>query len=240
MRLAAEEPPVGAEGEQQREPVRQDEDERHRLRHVELVGPRRGLGMHRMVERREGERHDRERQHARAQTGVGPIEAKLRAVQPASDERESHDQKQIAEDAAGDGCLHQVHQAGAERHERNDELRRIAEGRVEETAHRWPGAVCQMLRGLAHVSREREHAEAGGEEDPHRRGVQDVAEHHADGNRRQQHQAPAGRAALLEMGWEARVRLPAFVLGLGTVRGRPSRPLSGRRRAVDLPAHPGR
>ncbi len=87
-----------------------------------------------------------------------------------------------------------------------------------------PGAVGQVLGRLAHVARQRQHAETGGEEDPHRRGVQDVAEHHADGNGRQQQQAPAGRAALLEMGWEARVRLAGLrCLALGPAARPPRR-----------------
>ena len=87
------------------------------------------------------------------------------ALGAARDQREPEDQQQVAEDAAGDRRLHQLDQPRPQRHDRDDQLGGVAEGGVEEAADRRAGAMGQVLGGLAHVAGQRQHAEAGREED---------------------------------------------------------------------------
>ena len=68
------------------------------------------------------------------------VEAERRLPGTPGDEAEAHDQQQVAEDAAGDRRLHQVDQARLQRHDRDDELGRVAERGVEEAADRGTGA----------------------------------------------------------------------------------------------------
>ena len=58
-----------------------------------------------------------------------------------------------------------------------------------------PGAVRQVLGGLAHVAGQRQHAEAGGEEDPDGGRVEHVAEHDAHRHGEQQQQPPGNPPA---------------------------------------------
>ena len=141
---------------------------------------------------------------------------------PAGDERQAQDQEQVAEDAAGDRRLHQLHQPRAERHDRDDQLGRVAEGGVEQAADGRAGAVGEVLGGLAHVARQRQHAEARGEEDPHRRRVEHVAQDDADRHGQQQQQPPA-------RGWSS-PEVPAAAAGWRPGRWRGARPRGWPRR----------
>ena len=241
-----------AQREQQREGVRDDEDDRHGLGHPELRQPRRGFGMHAVKQRGKHEGHDRQREHAGAHPGTRAVELELRPGGAAGDEGEPEDEQQVAEDAAGDRRLHQLDQPRAERHDRDDELGRVAERRVEQAPDGRTGAVGQVLGRLAHVARERQHPQARGEEHPHRGRVHDVAQHNADRHRQQQEEPPgnpaSGRTAVghprrRRAGRRTRrgrgsTRLPAR--GAGLLGGFPVvavRAGRGGRRAADLRPH---
>ena len=53
--------------------------------------------------------------------------------------RRAEDEQQVAEDRTGDRCLHQVDESRAQREDRDDQLRQIAERGVEQAAERRPG-----------------------------------------------------------------------------------------------------
>src|SRR3989442_480653 len=80
------------------------------------------------------------------------------------------DQEQVAEDRPRERRLHEVEQPGAERHDRHDQLRGIAEGGVEEAAQGGPGAPGEALGRLTHLGCQGDDREAGDEEDGERRG----------------------------------------------------------------------
>ena len=232
MRLAAEQPFVGAEREQEREPVRHDQNSRDPLGQVQLGGPGRRLGMQRVEERREDQSDDRERQHRGAHPGGGAVEPDLRAAEARGDERQAQDEEQVAQDAAGNGCLDQIHEAGAQRHDRDDELRRVAERRVEQSADGGSGLGREVLGGLAHVAGERQHAEAGEDEDQHsgidraRRAPRWPGRRGAAGGARRSGVRPAQSRERQLAGWS-----------LAPPRGRPHAAGSRLPARGELPAH---
>ena len=170
------------------------QDHRDRLRHPEL-----------------GERGRRPRDGphgtARGTPGATTASASIPALMPAlvrlnrssralgasGQQREPEDEQQVAQNAAGDRRLHQLDQAGAQRHDRDDQLGGVAERRVEQAADRGAGPMRQVLGRLAHVARQREHPEAGDEEHPDGGRVHHVAEHDAHRHREQQDQPPRDR-----------------------------------------------
>ena len=84
-----------------------------------------------MKHRGKHEAGHRQREHRGTHSRRGSIESENRRLEPAGHQREAEDEQQVAQDASGDGCLDQVDQSGAERHDRDDQLRGVPEGRVE-------------------------------------------------------------------------------------------------------------
>ena len=88
-----------------------------------------------------------------------------RRLDAADEHRRSHHQQDVAEDRAGDRRLHDLVEPLLEREERDDQLRRVAEGHVHDPAD--PGArlVRDLLGGAAHGRGGGDDAQRGGEED---------------------------------------------------------------------------
>ena len=71
----------------------------------------------------------------------------------------------------GERGLDDLRLARAQGHEGDDQLRGVAEGRVQQAADAGPGVVGDVLGGLAHEAGQGQDGEAADDEDPGRRGV---------------------------------------------------------------------
>ncbi len=162
---------MGHEGEDERQQVDRREHDRHRLGEPQLHLGGAELRVGRVEERREDQRRHGQRQHGARHAGRGAVEGEHRLLEAGRHERQAENQQQVAEDAADDRRLDQLHHAGAECDDCNDQLGGIAEGRVEEAPHRRTGALGQVFRGLAEELGEREDGQAGEAEDQHRLGA---------------------------------------------------------------------
>jgi hypothetical protein len=82
----------------------------------------------------------------------------------AEEEREPEDEQQVADHAAGQRAAHDLELRRRHREQRDDQLRRVPEGRVEEAADAGAGVVRGMLRRLADQPRERDQRRGGEDE----------------------------------------------------------------------------
>ena len=101
----------------------------------------------------------------------------------AEEEREAEHEQQVPDHGAGERAaddleLHRVH-----REERDDQLRRVAEGRVEEAADAGPGVLGRVLGRLADQPGERDQRGRREDELERLRRVEDVV--HEDDDRRE-------------------------------------------------------
>ena len=69
----------------------------------------------------------------------------LAVAQAAEQEGDAEREQEIRQDRADDRRTHHVELAGAQRHQRDDELGRVAEGRIEQSAHRIAGVSSELL-----------------------------------------------------------------------------------------------
>ena len=89
-----------------------------------------------------GEEHDRELRQQRA-----PVEALLRVA--AGDHRDAEDEQDVRHDASGQRAAHDVGESVGDREEGDDQLRRVAEARVEKTADARARVLARVLGRLA-------------------------------------------------------------------------------------------
>ena len=85
-------------------------------------------------------------------------------TQAARHHRRAQHQQDVADDGAGDRCLDDVVQALAQGRQGDDQLRGVAEGRIEKSADALAHAFCQLLRGAPHPHRERQDGETCADE----------------------------------------------------------------------------
>ena len=197
--LGVEDVAVGLQREEEAGDVGDDEDDRDGEREVldgravvdDLgAGAGQALALDQLEDRRHQQRRGRQQQHRRLDAGAGPAEGLLLAAQPAGQHRGAEHQQDVADDRADDRGLDHLLEPLAEREEGDDQLRRVAEGDVEQAADAGARSRGQLLGGAAHQRR--------GGDDPQRRGGED--------HRRPRHRrgrapprsgsaAPAGRAS---------------------------------------------
>ncbi len=101
-------------------------------------------------------------------------------LQASNQDAQSEDEEQVADDRAGQRSFDDVHQASSQRHDRDDQLRRIAERGVEEASPTGSEMLGQTLCGAPHVTGEGNDGHGG--HDEHRCAVQ--AEDPLHGHRR--------------------------------------------------------
>ena len=184
---------VGAKGEDEPRGIDREQDQRRPEtqtidhRRVRLERSERDE----IDDRRHDERDDREREHHRRGPGRGPVEA-LRAVfESAGQTGQAEDQEQVSDDAAGDRRFHDLEVMALQRHDRDDQLRGVAERRVEEAAERRAGPARerfgpradQSCRGYQRDRRRHEHGKRGPA----------AVEHPAHGRGDEQHVEPRRR-----------------------------------------------
>ncbi len=80
---------------------------------------------------------------------------------PACDESRAEDEEEVRDDAARERATHDLGQPIVHREQRDDELGRVAEGRVEEAADTGARVLCSVLGGLADDPRERDERDRG-------------------------------------------------------------------------------
>ena len=105
-----------------------------------------------MKDRWHNQTDSRKREHRRAEHGSRCIEALLRILEAASENARAEHQQHIADDRAGDRSLDHIEQARAQSHERDNQLRRIAERRIEQAAEAFAQLLRQMLSRPSHPS----------------------------------------------------------------------------------------
>jgi hypothetical protein len=82
-------------------------------------------------------------------------------ARPAEEKREAEDKQKVAGNRAHKRCSDDLGQAAGDGDDRNDQLRRVAEGRVQEAADPRAGVKREVVRGLTDQPREREKRCAG-------------------------------------------------------------------------------
>ena len=101
-------------------------------------------------EEQDCERDQPERDHARLPVELPPA---------AEGEREAEDEEEVADDATGQRAAHDLRQPVVDGEERDDQLGRVAEGRVEEAADSRARVVGRVLGRLADQPGERDERE---------------------------------------------------------------------------------
>ena len=127
-----------------------------------------------------GETHGRQQHHRAVHARRAGVVGLVAVAQAAEQEGDAEREQEIRQDRADDGGAHHVEVAGAQRHQRDDELGRIAEGRIEQSAHRIAGVSGEVLGGAHDQRRDRHDRERRGEEDQRRRQLAGVLEHERD------------------------------------------------------------
>jgi hypothetical protein len=151
-------------------------------------------------DRRDEEQQDRDRDEPELDHQGDQIEP-LRAaalVLAAEDERRTEDEQDVRDDAARERSPHHVRQRGVDGEEGDDQLRRVAEARVEEAADPGPRVLAGVLGRLADQPGERH--QRGSRSDEQRRvaDVEDVPEENHEGGQdeRRPEELPAHAATL--------------------------------------------
>ena len=179
----------------QAEHVGDDEDDRDGEREVldgaAVVdrlgaGLRQALALDQLEDRRHHQRRRGQHQHRALDRGAGAAEGLLLAADPAGQHRRPHDEQDVADDRADDRGLDHLLQPLAEGEEGDDQLRRVAEGDVEEAADPRPRAGRQLLGRPPHQRRGGDDPERRGGEDDDRRDAEQVERDRDRDQRRQQ------------------------------------------------------
>ncbi len=89
----------------------------------------------------------------------------------AGEHRGAHHQQDVAQDRADQRCLDDLLEPGVQGEQGDDQLRRVAEGDVQEAADAGPGLGGDLLGRAAHQRGGRDHSERRREEDQARGGV---------------------------------------------------------------------
>ena len=163
---------------------------------VDRLGPGRGqpLALDQLEDRRHHQRRGGEHQHRGLDAGAGAAEGLFLAPDPARQHRRAEDEQDVADDRADDRGLDHLLQALAEREEGDDQLRRVAEGDVEQAADPRPRARRQLLGRAPHQRRRGDDPQRRGGEDDGRRSAREV-ERDGDRDQRRQQVGPALRGA---------------------------------------------
>ena len=115
--------------------------------------------------RREGDQAEREK----ARIAIEPSAA-------TGHERGAEDEQEVPDHASREGAADDLREAIVHGDERDDELGRVAERRVEEAADPGPGVLGGVLRRLSDQPRERDEGERGEHELERLRRVHEVME----------------------------------------------------------------
>ena len=155
--------------------------------HAELsFGSKRVAPCDQVENSRNYQRYPAERQHCGSETGRRAIEP-LRLEADASQEYgQAKDKEDISDDRSGNRSLYQILQAGPQGQKGDDQLRRIPERGVEQSAETLAQFFGQVLSGFAHEARQRNDRQAGGDKDINRAGMDQVLQHDRRRNEYQQ------------------------------------------------------
>src|SRR5262245_12108373 len=85
-------------------------------------------------------------------------------TQPAGQHRSAQYQQDIADNGTGDRRLHHVMQSGPQGSERNDQLGRITEGRVQEPSDSFAHVFGKLFGSAPHNTGKRQDGKTGGSE----------------------------------------------------------------------------
>ena len=187
----SEEIALCGEGVDQTARVGGDEDQRApEAESIDLQRTRGETSVERqIVDRRHDERHDGEEQHGPGIVGGGAMKL-LRAPSQSADEKgQPEHEQQVADDAAGDRRLDQLDMAFVQSDERDDQLGRVAERRVEKAAPSRPRPSRELFGAKADEAGERYQRDGGRDENPGRAGRR-KGEHPGHGRDRQQQVEP--------------------------------------------------
>jgi len=113
--------------------------------------------------------------------GRGPIEL----ARSGDQKSEAQHEQQVPDDGSRERGPHDVGQPVGDGDERDDQLRCVAEARVQETADPGPGVVGGLLGGLADKPRERNQRGGGKHEQDEIAGQAEEVENDHDGSRRE-------------------------------------------------------
>ena len=120
---------------------------------------------HRMCEDgRDRKTEHGEQQHARRDVHGVPVEFLRLELQTADQHRHAEHQQDIADDGARQRSLHDVEHAFLHRDKGDDQLGRIAEGRIEKPADLLPTVAGDRLCALAHEAGQRDDRERAARE----------------------------------------------------------------------------
>ena len=131
--------------------------------------------------RRDEEEGHREPDEAELRIDPAPVDLVL----PAEREREPEHEQQVREDAAGERAADDVRQAVRNSETRDDQLRRVAEARVQEAADARAGVLGDVLGGLADQPRERDQRGSREDEQRHVAGVEGEVDEEGDRDERE-------------------------------------------------------
>src|SRR5262249_30762922 len=125
----------------------------------------------------------RRQQHHRAVYACGSrIVFLVPVADPPEEKCKAQRQMKVFEDAADDRSANHVRITGLESNQRDDQLRRIAEGGVEQTAHGVAGPRSDLFGGPHNQYRDRHDGQGGGKEDHRGRHLAGVFENHGHRN----------------------------------------------------------
>ena len=155
--------------------IRDDQHDRaEEAQSIDRRRPRRQAAEQRQIEhRRHDERDDREKEHDRGVGGRRAVERLGPAAETADETRQAEHQQQVADDAAGDGRFDEADVALMERDDGDDQLRRVAERRVEKAAQHRTGPARELLGAQADHAGQRHERDGRRQEDPRRAGRDD-------------------------------------------------------------------
>src|SRR5206468_6819941 len=102
------------------------------------------------------QRDHRDEQHGGVRASGSARERLLLAPDAARDDAEAENQKNVSDDRAGERSLNYLNMSGAQSEYGDDQLRRVAEGRVQDSADGRASVRGESFSSLAHHSGERD------------------------------------------------------------------------------------
>src|SRR6185503_12467966 len=113
-------------------------------------------------DRDDEEEQCRETDHSERRVGRRAIDA----ASLAEEQRKAENEQEISGDRPHERCPHDVGQAVGDGDDGDDQLWRVAERRVQETADAWAGVEREVVRRFTDQPGEREQRQAGEQEEP--------------------------------------------------------------------------
>ena len=150
-------------------------DRKGRDRQRVTIGVARPARDRRNQEQQHGQEH--ERQLAQQRTAV----ERAPAVRPGG-ERDAQHQQQVRDDAPGQRPAHDIRQPVGDGEQGDDQLGRVAEARVQETADARPGVFPRVFGRLADQPRQRHQRRSREDEQRDVADVEDVTQQEGDGS----------------------------------------------------------